>query len=74
MNIDLTSEERRLILISLLHKCIKMSIMEPATPRLVRDTYKNLIEKLKRDERLHMNLSLQEGKEVPCIPGKIFLP
>ena len=70
MNMDLTSAERRLILMALVHKCMRMSIMEPATPRLLRDVYKNLIEKLKHDEKLHESLALGE----PCTPGKILLP
>jgi hypothetical protein len=69
MTIDLNAYERRMILMALVHKCIKDSIQEPATPRLIRDTWKNLVEKLKQDEILHDKMEKSVGSSI-IIPGK----
>ena len=65
MQIDLNSEERTLIMVALTCDQIKSSIREPATPKKVRDVWKTLLEKLKRDQKLHNDLAgTIEGKVV----------
>ena len=67
MQLDLSSDERSLILIALLHPIIKESVQEPATPKKVRDTWKGLIEKLKKDEQLHIDMAQSTG-------GRLIVP
>lgn len=50
MQIDLTPLERNILIMGL--KTIKPVIHEPQTKRLVRDAYKGILERLKRDEKL----------------------
>jgi hypothetical protein len=68
MQVDLTSDERRLILVAITHPIFKAAIQEPATPRQVRLVYRSLLEKMKRDEQLHMDLEQSVGG------GKLILP
>jgi len=70
MQIDLNSDERRLLLIALLCPQMKDSIQIPATPRRVRDTWKALVEKLKRDEKLHNDLAEPAGGNIILTGGK----
>ena len=57
MQIDLSSDERKLIILALCCPQIKESIQIPATPRHVRDIWRGLLEKLRRDEKLHNDLA-----------------
>lgn len=57
MQIDLTSDERRMILVTLTHPVINGLIRDPATPQHVRDIYKGLLLKIKSDEDLHNALA-----------------
>lgn len=50
MNISITQEERKLLLIVLLHPNVKEAISAPETPKLVRLTYKSVLEKVKQAE------------------------
>lgn len=64
MQIDLNSEERTLIMVALTCDQIKGSIREPATPRHVRDVWKVLLGKLKRDEKLHQDMEASVGGKI----------
>ena len=50
MQIDLDTTERRIVLFAL--QSIKSTIQEPKTGYLIRQSYKGLVEKLKKDEKL----------------------
>jgi len=52
MQIDLTQDERRLILTALKYKPFKQIVQLPQTPYIVRKRYKEIISKLERDEGL----------------------
>jgi hypothetical protein len=57
MQTELTSDERRMIIMALINPVFKAAVHESATPRKVRDIYKVLLDKLKHDEKLHMDLA-----------------
>lgn len=52
MNIELESLERLILINALTQPAYKDIIETPATQKVVRDTYKNLLSKLKGDEIL----------------------
>lgn len=56
MNIDLSSEERMIIIQALRFPPFKDVIQEPRTPKVVRDTYKRVIQKIGLDEVLHREI------------------
>jgi len=64
MQIDLNSEERTLIMVALTCEQVKSSIQLPATPRHVRDIWRGLLEKLRRDEKLHDDLAGPTGGKI----------
>jgi len=61
MQIDLNSKERRLILTALKHPPFKALIQEPKTKAFIRRIYKELIDKIAKDEALHQDLQETMG-------------
>jgi hypothetical protein len=71
MIIDLNSEERKLLIVALLHKCVKLSVQEPDTPPEIKATYKQLLQKLQADELLHMEMKTSVQRPRLLIPSKL---
>ena len=65
MNIELNSLERRMIITALTMKkgCFTDKIREPQTPAAYRTVWKELVEKLGRDELLHEEVRDSVGED-----------
>lgn len=61
MQIDLNSKERRLILMALKEKHFKALIQEPKTKAFIRRIYRELIDKIAKDEALHQDMQETMG-------------
>lgn len=57
MQTELSSDERRIILMALVHPVFRGAVNEHGTPKQVRDVYHALVERLQKDEQLHMALA-----------------
>lgn len=61
MQIDLSSQERFMIIAALREKSFKAKIQDPKTKFLIRQLYKSLIKKLAADEVLHQKMKESIG-------------
>jgi len=57
MMIDLSSEERLIIIQALKFPPFKDLVQEPQTPRRVRDIYRKVVQKIGMDEILHRQIA-----------------
>jgi len=70
MQIDLDSKERHLILMALKHPPFKALVQEPKTRAFIRRIYKELIDKIAKDEALHQDIQESMGS-APSIVSKM---
>lgn len=70
MQIELNSNERKLLLDALRQPAYKDKISHPATKFLIRKVYKELIEKLESDELLSREIKKTISDKAIEIPGK----
>jgi len=70
MQIELNSNERLLLLDALRHPAYKEKVSHPKTKYVVRQTYKQLIEKLESDELLSREVRTAFGGKKIILPGK----